>query len=623
LNTSLLMYEKSYLTKAILISGFFFVCMMGAQNTDLNIDELETNYLNKEYSNREELKVLEELVNQSKNPQKILIYSNQLIEKAAAADSIQYLFKGYLQRGNAYRLKSDLTKALDSYFKAAKIANEGIKNEGDSISMINLALTNITIGDVYSVMGNHDNSIAYYEEAILSLRKNSKDRTDSINLATALLNIGDEYFYVDDYDKAMEFLAESGKICKILSYRVGSAYNLGNIGMVYAKQNKPQLAQENINKAIQILIEEKDYYPISVYLIYIAEIYMDLDKPAIAIEYAQRGLDMAIKYQLKDEISDANLKLSEIYDKIGNHESALFHYKKYIEFRDLVNNVSKVQELGDLRTEFEVSKKQIENDLLTQQNKNQRILTYSFLGGILLLSLLVFGLYRRNRFINKTKSIIDEEKKKIDELLCNILPEETAEELKKYGKVKAKKHNSVTVLFTDFKEFTSYAEGLPPEKLVEMIDVYFTAFDKIIVKYNLEKIKTIGDSYMCAGGLPEPSEDHHYRITKAAFEIIEFVNNMKQQAQNNNESRLDVRIGIHTGPVVAGVVGKNKFCYDIWGNTVNTASRMESSGEIGKVNISEATHALLKENPEFSFKSRGKIETKGKRLVEMYFVELN
>lgn len=623
MNTSLLMYEKSYLTKAILISGFFFVCMMGAQNTDLNIDELETNYLNKEYSNREELKVLEELVNQSKNPQKILIYSNQLIEKAAAADSIQYLFKGYLQRGNAYRLKSDLTKALDSYFKAAKIANEGIKNEGDSISMINLALTNITIGDVYSVMGNHDNSIAYYEEAILSLRKNSKDRTDSINLATALLNIGDEYFYVDDYDKAMEFLAESGKICKILSYRVGSAYNLGNIGMVYAKQNKPQLAQENINKAIQILIEEKDYYPISVYLIYIAEIYMDLDKPAIAIEYAQRGLDMAIKYQLKDEISDANLKLSEIYDKIGNHESALFHYKKYIEFRDLVNNVSKVQELGDLRTEFEVSKKQIENDLLTQQNKNQRILTYSFLGGILLLSLLVFGLYRRNRFINKTKSIIDEEKKKIDELLCNILPEETAEELKKYGKVKAKKHNSVTVLFTDFKEFTSYAEGLPPEKLVEMIDVYFTAFDKIIVKYNLEKIKTIGDSYMCAGGLPEPSEDHHYRITKAAFEIIEFVNNMKQQAQNNNESRLDVRIGIHTGPVVAGVVGKNKFCYDIWGNTVNTASRMESSGEIGKVNISEATHALLKENPEFSFKSRGKIETKGKRLVEMYFVELN
>jgi len=610
--------------KAFIIMGFFFGCTIhNAQELTSKIDSLENVYLNKNYAEQDLLSILNTLANKSIEPQKILIYSNKLIEKATEVDSIQHLFQGYLQRGNAYRLKSDLAKALESYFEAAKIASKSKKNGKSLRGEVNLALTNITIGDVYSIMGNHDNSIAYYEEAILSLRKNSKDRTDSINLATALLNIGDEYFYVDDYDKAMEFLAESGKICKILSYRVGSAYNLGNIGMVYAKQNKPQLAQENINKAIQILIEEKDYYPISVYLIYIAEIYMDLDKPAIAIEYAQRGLDMAIKYQLKDEISDANLKLSEIYDKIGNHESALFHYKKYIEFRDLVNNVSKVQELGDLRTEFEVSKKQIENDLLTQQNKNQRILTYSFLGGILLLSLLVFGLYRRNRFINKTKSIIDEEKKKIDELLCNILPEETAEELKKYGKVKAKKHNSVTVLFTDFKEFTSYAEGLPPEKLVEMIDVYFTAFDKIIVKYNLEKIKTIGDSYMCAGGLPEPSEDHHYRITKAAFEIIEFVNNMKQQAQNNNESRLDVRIGIHTGPVVAGVVGKNKFCYDIWGNTVNTASRMESSGEIGKVNISEATHALLKENPEFSFKSRGKIETKGKRLVEMYFVELN
>ena len=234
------------------------------------------------------------------------------------------------------------------------------------------------------------------------------------------------------------------------------------------------------------------------------------------------------------------------------------------------------------------------------------------------MSLLAIGLFRRNKYINKTKFIIDEAKKKSDELLCNILPEETAEELKKYGKVEAKKYESVTVLFTDFKGFTKYAEELPPEKLVETVDMYFSEFDKIVEKYNIEKIKTIGDAYMCAGGLPEPSENHAEMMVKAAKEIAEFVKK-KKQVHRVNESRFDIRIGIHTGPIVAGIVGKNKFSYDIWGDTVNVASRMESSSEAGKINVSETTYELIKD--KFSFESRGEVKVKNRGSIKMYFIK--
>ena len=179
----------------------------------------------------------------------------------------------------------------------------------------------------------------------------------------------------------------------------------------------------------------------------------------------------------------------------------IHYYKAHIVYRDSVNNIANVQKAADLRTNFELSQKQIEIDLADQRRKNQRNISIATAIALFLILLMAIGLYRRNTFIRKTKQIIEEEKERSDALLLNILPEETALELKEKGKVKAKKYDSVTVLFTDFKGFTSYSEKLSPEALVETIDFYFSKFDAIIEKYGLEKIKTIGDAYMCAGGL--------------------------------------------------------------------------------------------------------------------------
>jgi class 3 adenylate cyclase len=216
-------------------------------------------------------------------------------------------------------------------------------------------------------------------------------------------------------------------------------------------------------------------------------------------------------------------------------------------------------------------------------------------------------------------SELREEKKKSDDLLLNILPAEIAEELKQKGSAVARDYDKVTVMFTDFKDFTKISEQLTPSELVKEIDFCFSAFDHIIQKYNIEKIKTIGDAYMCVGGLPIPSETHAQDVVNAAIEIRDFMDKHNLEKKLKGEHQFRIRIGIHTGSVVAGIVGVKKFAYDIWGDTVNIASRIESSGEPAKVNISGSTYEIVKNH--FNFNYRGKIEAKNKGQIDMYFVE--
>lgn len=206
-------------------------------------------------------------------------------------------------------------------------------------------------------------------------------------------------------------------------------------------------------------------------------------------------------------------------------------------------------------------------------------------------------------------------KQKSDELLLNILPSEVAEELKEKGHTDARLFNNVSVLFTDFVGFTKAGERMSPQELVDELHVCFRTFDEIISKYRIEKIKTIGDAYLAVSGLPAADANHALNVTRAAIEIQAF---MKDRKEKMREKTFDIRIGIHSGSVVAGIVGIKKFAYDIWGDTVNTAARMESASEPGKINISEATHELIKGHFDCTY--RGMIDAKNKGELKMYFV---
>jgi class 3 adenylate cyclase len=216
-------------------------------------------------------------------------------------------------------------------------------------------------------------------------------------------------------------------------------------------------------------------------------------------------------------------------------------------------------------------------------------------------------------------SELEAEKKKADDLLLNILPAEMAEELKTKGRSDTRSYGSVTVMFTDMVGFTMISEQIGPEALVAEIDHCFSAFDRIVESSGLEKIKTIGDAYMCAAGLPVPGETNAVDIVHAAQRIIAFMEQRKKEKLSKGETPFEIRIGIHTGPVIAGIVGVRKFAYDIWGDTVNTAARMEQNSHTGKINISGTTYDLVKDHFKCSY--RGKIDAKNKGMIDMYFVE--
>lgn len=214
---------------------------------------------------------------------------------------------------------------------------------------------------------------------------------------------------------------------------------------------------------------------------------------------------------------------------------------------------------------------------------------------------------------------LKEEKKRSESLLLNILPEEVANELKQFGKSYARKHDEVTILFADIKGFSSIAETLSASELVTQLDECFRAFDKIVDKHGLEKIRTIGDAYVCACGLPKPVPDNAAKAVRAALDMLAFIRGFSVTKAIQDLPVFDFRIGIHTGPVITGVVGLKKFTYDIWGDAVNMAARMEQHGETGKINISGSTYALVKDR--FTCTHRGRIEAKNKGEVDMYFVE--
>lgn len=268
--------------------------------------------------------------------------------------------------------------------------------------------------------------------------------------------------------------------------------------------------------------------------------------------------------------------------------------------------------VANQKMRFEYSRK--EERIKTEQEKKdteQSIIRNSMLAGLIGSVVFLLIVYRQR---NRIKSI----NTKNEELLLNILPAEVAEELKEKGSADAKQFDNVTVLFTDFKSFTTVSQRLLPQELVNELHACFKGFDEICGKYNIEKIKTIGDAYLAVCGLPLADEKHAENVVNAALEIRGFMENRSKEL---GEKTFEVRIGINSGSVVAGIVGVKKFAYDIWGDTVNTAARMEQNSEVGKINISETTYELVKDI--FTCTYRGEIDAKNKGKLKMYFAEHN
>lgn len=344
-----------------------------------------------------------------------------------------------------------------------------------------------------------------------------------------------------------------------------------------------------------------------------------------ALSYLQQASRMDFDRDMIQSESTINKpeiwrSLAETQEYLGKYSDALKSYKNFLAVKDSLYGTERKNEVLRMGLEYETGKyldslAGKEKEALLQQKirigKSENVRNLALTTSVamaLLLSITGYAFIRKRRDNRE----IAEEKRKSDRLLLNILPESVAAELKEHGNSEAREYEEVTVLFTDFVNFTKISEQLTPQQLVAELHACFKGFDAIVEKYNLEKIKTIGDAYLAVSGLPAYHPQHAVNAVAAAKEIIEFVQ------QRESSTTFEIRIGMHTGPLVAGIVGVKKFAYDIWGDTVNIASRMESNSLPGRINISEHTYRLVKDTYECSY--RGKVSAKNKGEMDMYFV---
>ena len=519
----------------------------------------------------------------------------------------------YNNIGNIYYDQSDDVKALENYLQSLKYA----ELSGDHLRMLS-ALNNI--GGVYTNKeATYDKALQYYLKALPLCEEIGKKE----ELGAICANIGFIYAEKKDVDKAMIYF---NKALKAYGNSEGSLNVYNYIGTLYNNENKLDLALKNHSQALSLSENFKDKISIVKSLIGLGNVYEKKEDYKTAIVNYKKAETSALEIGASLELKQIYEKMSAAYAKSADYGNAFKYQSLYSNIKDTIYNIENDKKLSSLQFDFDLQKKQNEISLLTKDKdlqaisiKKQKFAKNALMIGLLLAFTIALLIFRSYRIKAKTHKILDRQKNEIEHLLLNILPGEVAHELKTTGRATPRQYESVSVMFTDFKGFTTIADKMPPDDLVKELDDCFIAFDGIIEKYNLEKIKTIGDSYMCAGGIPTPDETHVLKMVKAGLEIQQYVASYNERREENGLEPWLVRIGIHVGPVVAGVVGKKKYAYDIWGSTVNIASRMESNGEPGKVNISSATYELIKDYYECSY--RGKISAKNIGEIDMYFIE--
>lgn len=510
----------------------------------------------------------------------------------------------YNSIGLVYANQSNYTEALKYHFSSLKIVEEIGDKRGIGVCYSGIA-------NVYAYQDNYTEALKYYFKKL----KIDEELGDKKSIANSYNNIGCIYLNQGNYLKAISYLTISIEKYEEIKYKFGIAYAYFNLGLIYKNQNNYTNALNNYFESIKIKEEIGDKYgAVSTYNA-IGEIYIKQNKALPAKLWLQKGMILAKQIGFNDGIRESYGFQSKADSIAGNYKGAYENYKQYIIYRDSLYNEENTKKLVQTQMQYDFDKKEAatkaEQDkkdaIATSELKRKDLQRNASVAGLLLMLLLAGVFFTQRNRINK-------EKNRSEQLLLNILPYEVAEELKEYGESEAKHFDEVTVLFTDFVDFTIISESLLPTELVKELHTCFKAFDDIITRHGLEKIKTIGDAYMAVCGLPVANTQHANNTVKAAQEIVQFMEKRKQE----NPNGFHIRVGINSGSVVAGIVGVKKFAYDIWGDTVNTASRMESNSEAGRINISGSTYELVKN--DFTCEYRGKINAKGKGEVDMYFV---
>ncbi|MFT6922372.1 MAG: adenylate cyclase [Crocinitomicaceae bacterium] len=620
-----------------------------------NLDSLYTVWQDETLADSSRAKAYKDYIGKGylySNPDTAFILAKNLLSFGEEQKYEKAKAMAYNLMGSSKYLKSDFLSALNYFQRNLKIYEELGDIEGGASAANNM-------GIIYSSLGNSPKSLFYYHSSLKkyeeignkrgiatalnnigSIFENQKDYPKALDYyqrsknileeigdkrasSSAMGNVGVIYYQLKEYPKALEYYQSSLKLKQEIGDLNGEALTINNIGNIYQMQGDYAKAMDFYQRSLKIREEIGDKWGSANSLNNIGSVYQNQGDHPKALEYCKKAL---VSYEEIGAINKELVACQCVYDNykaMGNSNKALEYHEQMLVLKDSIFNEENTKKLTRLEMQYEYDKKETaakleqekKDAIALEKLRRNELIRNGFIGGfgIMLLFAIVF-LSQRNK--------IKKGKKQSDGLLLNILPAEVAEELKAKGATEAKQFDEVSILFTDFKGFTAISEKLNPKELVHDLNVCFSEFDKITTKHGIEKIKTIGDAYMAACGVPIPTPDHAKKTVLAALEMAEFVAAEKQRKEDEDLPFFEVRIGINTGPIVAGIVGVKKFQYDIWGDTVNTASRMESSGEVGKVNISEATYDLLKADPEFAFENRGKIEAKGKGEMEMHFVNL-
>lgn len=521
-----------------------------------------------------------------------------------------------LEEGNHFEAIKYFMRSLNTYEKIGDIAG--------------IAYVNVCLANIYIDQREYDKSLKHLDVAITIKEDNNPDYELIDNdYEYVLTSQASAYSGKGDLQMAKNLLLKAIKSSLIKGNNVPLAESWIALGDLYLQEAKIDSAKLLFTKALNLSKELnfKDY---------LAESLSGLGRTCLQ----QKKYDCAENYLLRakrryEELKslngqkDVNHALYQCYEQNGNSKKALTTYKSYIGFRDSLSREENEREVIKQEYSYQYDKKAFADSLYFAQEQKEIATQLSvqkqrswFLFAGLGLTVLFGGfIFNRYKVTQNQKRIIEIERDKSDKLLLNILPRETAEELKSDGKVTAKSYEEATVLFSDFVDFTKLSSQHSPHELVSLIDEYFTAFDKIMIKHSVEKIKTVGDAYMAVSGIPNPNPNHAYNCMNAAFEMMDAVKSINMIKKEQSLPYFDMRIGIHSGPLTSGVVGENKFQYDVWGDSVNIASRIESTSERNKINISQSFYDLIEQHKDIKITPRGPINAKGKGVINMYFLE--